>query len=199
VRNRIRKAEKTNVKVGIVDLNSDLLKQIKQLYDEVPLRQGQPFQYFNKSIEYLTKSHYSFLNRSQFIGAFYGSELIGFAKVVHDEGISYIMKLISRVAHWDKAPANALLAKVVEVCAERQVRYVAYSTWCRRGLGEFKKNHAFVPVAVPRYYIPLNLKGKVALSLKMHRRMSEILPPILVDAAAECRTRLTEWRTKGTR
>jgi hypothetical protein len=199
VRNRIRKAEKTNVELRLVDFSSELMEKIKQLYDEVPIRQGQTFHYYNKNIEFLSKSHERFLNRSQFIGAFHGSELIGFAKVVHDEGISYIMKLISRIAYWDKAPANALLAKVVEICAERQVRYLGYSTWCSRGLGEFKKNHAFVPVAVPRYYIPLNLKGKVALSLTMHRRMAEILPPKLVDTLAECRTRLNEWRIKATR
>lgn len=193
-RNRIRKARKSNVELRLLSLDHKLMEQIKELYDESPLRQGQPLVYYNQSLEHLWKDHGRFLERSQFIGAFHDEELIGFAKLVHGGEISNIVKLIAKIGHRDKAPSNALLAKAVEVCADRGVRYLGYSTWGRRGLGDFKRNHAFVPFALPRYYIPLNLKGKLALSLGMHKRVSEILPPKLIDAAAAWRAKLNSWR-----
>ncbi|GFO67359.1 hypothetical protein GMLC_09380 [Geomonas limicola] len=194
-RNRIRKAQKCEVELRLVPFDRTLMGQIKELYDEHPLRQGQPLSYHGQSLDTLWQEHARFLERSDFIGAFHREELIGFAKVVHDQGVSHIVKLIARLGHKDKAPSNALLAKVVELCSERQVPYLTYSTWGRRGLGEFKRNHAFVPVTLPRYYVPLNLKGKLAVRLRMHKHLTELLPCHWVDLAAELRGKLYHWRT----
>lgn len=193
-RNRIRKALKCGVEVRVVAFGEELMGGIKELYDEWPLRQGQLLAYHRQSPEYLWEDHARTLERSQFVGAFHGGQLIGFAKVVHDEEVSHIVKLIAGLSHKDKAPSNALLAKVVELCAERRVPYLTYSSWCRRGLGDFKRNHGFEPVDLPRYFVPLNLKGKLALSLRMHKRLSEFLPARLVDVAADWRAKLNVWR-----
>jgi hypothetical protein len=192
-RNRVRKSHKTEIDVRLVEFNLELMEKIKDLYDESPIRQGKPFLYYQKSIKDLWDEHHGFPNKSQFIGAFHKGELIGFTKVVHDEKISYIMKLIATIRHRNLAPANALLAKTVEICAGQGVNYLVYSTWCRRGLGAFKRNHAFMPVAVPRYFVPLNIRGKIALRLKMHRRITELLPPDWVDFLAEYRNKLNTW------
>ena len=191
-RNMVRKAEKCGVSVRVVEFNDDLIKKIKEVYDESPLRQGKPFKHYGKDLATLKSSHISFLNRSQFIGAFYGNELIGFIKLVHDEGISHLMQIISKISHRNKAPTNALIAKAVEICAQRNMPYLHYGIWSKRGLGDFKKHHAFEKLDLMRYFIPLNVKGKMILALKLHHKLSERLPQKWVDIILGLRSR---WNT----
>ena len=188
-RNMVRKAEKCGVSVRVVEFNDDLIKKIKEVYDESPLRQGKPFKHYGKDLATLKSSHISFLDRSQFIGAFYGNELIGFIKLVHDEGISHLMQIISKISHRNKAPTNALIAKAVEICAQRGMPYLHYGIWSKRGLGDFKKHHAFEKLDLMRYFIPLNVKGKMILALKLHHKFSERLPQKWVDIILGLRSR----------
>ena len=55
----------------------------------------------------------TFLDRSVFIGAFLGDRLIGFVKLVSDETGTQadLMNILSMVAHRDKAPTNAFVAR----------------------------------------------------------------------------------------
>jgi hypothetical protein len=191
-RNMIRRAQKSGVDVRLVQFNDAFIGGVKDIYDESPLRQGKPFRHYKKSLQILTKEHSSFMDRSQFIGAFYKGELIGFVKLVHDDGVSHLMQIISKMEHRDKAPTNALLAKSVEICADQGVHFLHYSTWSRRGLGDFKKHHAFEQFEVPRYFIPLNLRGKLSLRLRLHREFSELLPQKWVDVAVDIRNK---WNT----
>jgi hypothetical protein len=192
-RNRIKKAQKS-VEVRLMEFNDDFVRGIKHIYDESPLRQGRPFRHYRESIEVIKRDNSTFPGRSEFIGAFLNGEMIGFAKLVHDEkgatgGVSGLMQIIALVSCRDKAPTNALLAKSVEVCAERGVSYLHYNDWSRRGLGDFKIRHAFQKFEVPRYYIPLNFQGRMALRLKWHREISDILPERWVDLAADLRSK----------
>lgn len=188
-RNMVRKAQKSGVDVRLTEFDDDLIKGIKDIYDESPLRQGKPFKHYGKSLETLKQVHISFLDRSQFIGAYHGNEMIGFIKLVHDGEVSHLMHIISKVSHRDKAATNAMIAKAVEICAERGVPYLHYADWSRRGLGDFKKHHAFQQLDVPRYFVPLNSRGKVSLFLNFHRRTSERLPKKWIDILAELRGR----------
>ena len=153
-RNMIRRAQKNGVEIKIIGFNDDLIIGIKGLYDESPLRQGKPFKHYGKDLETLRKDHISFLDRSEFIGAFYDGELIGFIKLVHDDGVSHLMQIIAKVEHRSKAPTNALIAKAVEICTERGIPYLRYGIWSRRGLGDFKKHHAFEKFDLRRYFVP---------------------------------------------
>lgn len=192
-RNMIRRAQKSNIEIRIIPFSDELVRGIKSVYDETPIRQGKQFRHFQKSFETLKHDHSTFMSRSQFIGAFYEGELIGFIKLVHDEEVSHLMQIISMVKHRDKAPTNALLAKAVEACAERKVSMLHYSSWSRRGLGDFKKHHGFEPLVVPRYFVPLNLAGKIALALKLHKKLTERVPEEWVDFAVKART---QWNMK---
>lgn len=176
-RNMIRRAQKSGVEVRVVEFDDDLVKGIKTIYDESPLRQGKPFKHYNMSLDDLSKAHITFSDRSVFLGAYYQSQLIGFVKLVQEGETSEVMNIVSMVCHRDKAPTNALLAKAVEVCAARGDRYIIYGPWDGQSLIDFKKHHAFQKVDVPRYFVPLNLKGKLMLFLKLHRKLSNLLPP----------------------
>ncbi len=193
-RNMIRKAQKSGVEVRAVEFTDDLVKGILEIYNESPLRQGKPFRHYGKDFETVKRDHISYLERSDFIGSFYKDELIGFVKLVHGKGVSSLMQIISKISHRDKAPTNALIAKAVEICAERGVPYLHYGIWSRRSLGDFKKHHAFERFDLPRYFVPLNLKGKLILQLTLHRKLSDRLPESWLNFMTDLRSKWNSFK-----
>jgi hypothetical protein len=188
-RNMIRKTQKTGVEIRPVTFDDELVRGIHVIYNESPVRQGRPFKHFGKDLETIRKDHGTFLDRSEFFGAFHSGCLIGFIKLVHGRGIASLMNIISMIGHRDKAPTNGLLSKAVEVCTGRGIPYLQYGTGNSRTIGDFKKHHAFEEMLVPRYFVPLTAKGTVALRLSFHRRWDERLPE-------GWRNQLLSWRAK---
>jgi hypothetical protein len=190
-RNMVRKASKKGVIIQQVPFSDELAKGIHIIYNESPLIQGKPSKHYGKDLETLKRAHATFLDQSVFIGAFHEGALIGFIKMIlHPNRTSAsIMQVISLVAHRDKAPTNALLGKAIETCAERGIRFLQYGVWSRRSLGEFKKHHGFAPVAIPRYFVPLNWRGRIALGLGLHRSLAEFVPGSCQDALASLRAK----------
>jgi hypothetical protein len=175
-RNLVRKAQKSNVDTRIVSLDDELVKAIKDIYDESPVRQGKRFAHFQKPIATIRAELSTFPDRSTFIGAYNQEGLVGFAKLVQGRGVASLMHIISKLSERNKAPTNALISKAVEICGERGVGYLHYGVWSIGGLGLFKENHAFQKLDIPRYFVPITFRGRIALRLGMHRRFRERLP-----------------------
>jgi hypothetical protein len=188
-RNMVRKAQKAGVELRAVPYSDEFVRGIVKIYNESPVRQGKPFKHYGKNFETIKAEHGEYLDRAELIGAYYQDELIGFIKLVHGRGVSNLMNIISMISHRDKAPTNALIARAVEICAQRGVPYLHYGLWSKRGLGDFKKHHAFEQMDVVRYFVPLKIRGQIALGLKLHRSLTEMLPEKLVNV-------LAEWRAK---
>lgn len=193
-RNMIRKAEKAGVQLRVCELTDDFVKGIQGIYNESPLRQGKRFLHYGKDLETLKRDHLSYVEISDFVGAFHKDEMIGFIKLVHTEGMSHLMQIISKIDERDKAPTNALIARAVELCAARGASLLHYGLWSARGLGEFKKHHAFDRYDLARYFVPLNAKGRLMLRFKMHHKLSERVPEKWVDALAEVRSKWNTFR-----
>jgi len=70
------------------------------------------------------------------------------------------MQIIAMIAHRDKAPTNALLAKAVELCLARDIHHIHTGVWSRRRWAN-SENNRFELARIPRYYVPLNLRGKM--------------------------------------
>ena len=193
-RNMIRKAGKKGVAIGLAEFNETFIRGIQEIYDESPLRQGRPFPHYGKDLKTVERENSTFLDRSDIISAVLDGELIGFAKLVHVKGYSVLMQIISKNSHRDKAPTNALLAKAVEICAEKRVPFLIYGKWSLRGLGEFKKHHGFECMQVRRYFVPLNTRGWIALKLQLHRSWLEagrqIIPQDFARHLIELRSRV---------
>ena len=100
-----------------------------------------------------------------------------------------LMHILSKMAHRDKSPTNALMAKAVELCAEQKIPYLHYARWSRGGLGEFKKNHGFVRMEVPRYFVPLNGLGKLMLACRLHHPPKDYLPETWRESLVQLRSR----------
>jgi hypothetical protein len=186
-RNMVRKSRKGGVELRLVDFDDDLVTGIVEIYNEAPTRQGKPFKHYGKDFDTIKRDHETFLEKSDFIGAFHEGKLIGFAKLVHERNASSLMQIIARISYRDRAPTNALIARSVELCAERKIPFLHYGSWSTGGLGLFKKNHAFLRVQIPRYFVPLNFKGRMMIWLNLHRHLSDYLPEIWRNRIALCR------------
>lgn len=191
-RNKLRKSLKNGVEARYVEFNDELVGKIKAVYDESPVRQGKPNKHYQKDLETLKREHQSFLDRSQFIGVFFKDEMIGFAKVTRVGNAAILMNIVSMICHRDKAPTNALIAKSVEYCAEHNITSLMYGVWGGRGLSDFKAANGFERTEVARYFVPLTLKGRVALKLGFHRPLMQRLPEPVVKLAADMRRRLAK-------
>jgi hypothetical protein len=55
---------------------------------------------------------------------------------------------------------------------------------------EFKRRNGFVQMDYPRYFVPLTLRGKVAVALKLHRGLLGLLPARAIDVFGRTRSRV---------
>ena len=194
-RNALRKALKSGIEVRSEEFTESLLQGIKTIYDESPVRQGKRNRHYKKDLEVLKTEHATFLDRSQFIAAYSSGEMIGFAKVTFSQECGIFMNFLSKVSYRNKAVNNAILAKAVEVCADRKMKGLVYGVLGgggTQGLDEFKTANGFECVEVPRYFVPLTWLGRLSLRAGLHRGLAQQMPEWLVRAAAKIRQ---QWNT----
>lgn len=192
-RRNVRIAGKRGVVVDVAEFDDDLVRGIAGIYNETPIRQGRPFCHYGKNVETVRMENGTYLERSQFLGAYHGNELIGFIKLVYVNEIASIMQFLSKNEHLDKKPMNALLARAVELSEKRGSRYLVYRKFTYgnvySALTEFKRRNGFEKMQYPRYYVPLTWKGELGLKLRLHQGLRDSLPPGLI-------ARLTNLRSK---
>ena len=196
-RKNVRRSEKRGVGVNEIAFNDELFCGIKNVYDETPVRQGRRFWHYGKDLDTIRKENSSYLDRSQFIAAFYNSEIIGFLKMVYVDSSARIMQILAKNIHSDKRPMNALLSKAVEICSQRGVSHLIYGQYIygnkvHSPMTEFKRRNGFQQVLFPRYYIPLTWKGRLAVEAKVHRGLEHIFPEPMLDALLGIRMKVYE-------
>jgi Acetyltransferase (GNAT) domain len=178
-RNMVRRAEKKGVVVRRCEFDDKFVEGMTSLFNETPVRQGKPFWHYGKDAATIKREFSRFIFREELFGAYLGEELIGFIFIADTGNAATLGQIISKIAHRDKAPTNALVAKAVERCAEKGVPYLSYAKWVDGSLGEFKRNNGFQRFDLPRYFAPLTLKGRLCVSLKLHRGINVLPEPVL--------------------
>src|SRR5882724_7484920 len=130
-RNKIRKAEESGLTVREVPFDDALIRGIAAINDETPVRQGMRYWHYKDDLETVRKKNGTFLSRSVFLGVFFEENLIGYAKLVSDEGQGQagLMQILSMICHRDKAPTNLLMAQAVRSCADRSIPYLWYANF----------------------------------------------------------------------
>jgi hypothetical protein len=194
-RNMLRKALKSGIEIRLEEFSEPLVEGIKAIYDETPIRQGKRNYHYREDLDTIRKGHSRFLERSQFITAYYAGELIGFVKVTFSQEGAFLVNFASKISHRDKAVSSALVAKAVEICADRKSKFVVYGVWGSggtRGLVEFKVANGFECFEVLRYYVPLTWRGRIALKAGVHQSVVHKMPAWCVEAAAKVRK---TWNT----
>lgn len=196
-RNLLVKAGKKGVVVREAVFDDAFVEGITAIFNETPIRQERRFAHYGKSVATVRREFSRFLFRETLLGAYLGDELVGFIMLADAGRYATLTQIISLVRHRDKSPNNALIAKAVEVCAERQVNQLVYALWPRGPLREFKRHNGFEPVALPRYYVPLTYKGRLALDLKLHRGPFERLPEETITFLRDLRSKFYGYRYKS--
>ena len=169
------------------------------IFNETPIRQGRRFWHYGKDFETVKKQFSRFLYREELLGAYYHDELVGFVMLGKTPAFADLGQIISKVEHRDKAVTNALIAKAVEVCCERGIGHLVYAFWTDDSLGEFKRQSGFREVKLPRYYVPLTLKGRMALRAGAHRGLKELLPTALTSSLKRARRAWYQRQERGPR
>jgi hypothetical protein len=200
-RRNVRIAEKKNVSTRIVPFDDTLVRGIKGIYDESATRQGKRFWHYGKDHETVKRENSTYAHRADFIGAFLGEELIGFLKIVYVGKVGSIMQILSLSRHVDKKPTNTLIAKAVETCAQKGMSHFVYCQYVYGNntsspLTEFKRRNGFEQILLPRYYIPLTAKGRLALKLNAHLGIRRLIPKRVEGALRSLRAR---WHEKAAR
>lgn len=184
IRKAVNRAKKLGVVVKVVEFNDEFVNATCAIYNEIPVRQGKTFWHYGKDFETIKHSLGTYLGRSTFLGAYYQGELIGFMKITWVGSTGTITQILSMKRHFDKRPNNALIAKAVEICEAEGKTHFIYGSFVyydpNSSLTEFKRRSGFESMQLPRYFIPLTLKGRVALKLGLHRGIAANTPrPIL--------------------
>ena len=166
------------------------------IFNETPIRQGRHFLHYGKDFKTVKRQFSRYLFREEIFGAYLGEELVGFVMLADAGNYAFLGQIISKIAHRDLAPTNALLAKAVERCAEKRLPYLVYARWLDDSLGDFKRSNGFQKFDLPRYFVPLTLKGKLALKLGLHRGWKEAVPKQLRKPLKQLRRRWYDlsWR-----
>jgi len=192
-RKNVRRAEKRGVTVRVSEFDDDLIRGIRQINDESPTRQGMRNGYYGKSQEETRKLYGEFTGRCDFVCAYAGGELIGFLHLIYRDGVAAILNLTTSPSHFDKRPANALMAKMVEICDAKGISHISYGMYNYGNkhdhpLRTFKIRNGFVEILMPRYFVPLNIWGTLGMKAKLHRGLIGILPHSVITFGAGARS-----------
>jgi hypothetical protein len=195
-RNMIRKSQKAGVEVRQVDFDDDFVRGMVKIFNETPSRQGRRFWHYGKDFETVKAEFSRFLFREDLIGAYHQDELIGFIMLGNAGRYGVLGQIISMVSHRDKATNNALMAKSVEICAKKQLPYLVYAFWADSSLTDFKRHSGFEEIKLPRYFVPITQKGKLALKLGIHRGWKAAVPDQIKNPLKQIRRSWYAWRAK---
>ena len=188
-RNMIRKSQKAGVEVRLGVYDDEFVLGMTEIFNETPIRQGRRFWHYGKDFETVKRQFSRFLFREEVIGAYYEGKMVGFAMLGNAGKFGDLGQIISKIKHRDKAITNALVAKAVELCEQKQLPYLVYAFWGEDSLSAFKRHSGFEEVRLPRYFVPLTARGQLAMKLGAHRGWKAMLPEGV-------RRKFKQWRSR---
>jgi hypothetical protein len=201
IRKAVNRAKKLGVVVRVVEFDDRFVEATCPIYNEIPVRQGKAFWHYGKDFQSIKHSLATYLERSTFLGAYYQDELIGFMKITWVGSTGTITQILSQKKHFDKRPNNALIAKAIEVCEAEGKSHFIYGSFVYydpdSSLTEFKRRNGFEAVQLPRYFVPLTLKGRVALKLGLHRGIAGNAPKPVLRLFLKVRRFWSQQKLKG--
>lgn len=199
VRSLIRKSQKEGLVVRETSYDDDFVRGMTAIFNETPVRQGRPFWHYGKDFATIKSQFSRCIHREHMIGAYYRDELIGFIMLGNAGTFGITGQMISSIKHRDKATNNALIAEAVQVCERLGLDHLVYLFWSDDSLSEFKRRCGFERTPVPRYFVPLSARGKIAVATNLHRGWRVMLPTGVKQSLKQVRTAWYEWHAHRTR
>ena len=196
-RKDVKRAEKQGIVVKRVGLDDELVQGIVEINNDVPFRQGKRFKHYGKDFETVKREYATFPDRSEFLAATFNDDLAAILKIVYVGELACFLEILSKTKYNDKRPINALIAKAVEIAVEKKKSYLTYGRYqygnkTHSSFADFKQRNGFERIMFPRYYVPLTLKGRVAIRLRLQRGLLWTLPGPLVTAVVRLRSVFTD-------
>ena len=166
-RKNVRRSQKRGVTISVREFGDELIQGIAGINNDAPMKQGRPNDHYGKSLEQVRKDQESFRDRSDFICAHVGEEMIGYLKLVYKGQVAAILNLTCKVSHFDKRPSNALLTKAIEICEQRGITHLTYGRFNYGNKGDTprRSQNGFYKSLSLRSYVPLTSWGEDWLSL----------------------------------
>jgi hypothetical protein len=195
-RNQIRKSRKVGVEVRECAYDDAFVRGMTSIFNETPIRQGRRFWHYGKDFDTVKRQFSRNLFREDLLGAYYQGELIGFAMLGKSEHFADLGQIISKIEHREKSVTSALIAKAVELCCTRQIGHLVYGFWTESSLGQFKRRLGFGEAKLPRYFVPLTVKGHLAMRTGAHRGLKALLPVQVSSSLKEARTAWYAWQER---
>jgi len=96
-RNKIKKAAKNGIEVRVVPFDDTLVNGMIEIFNESRIRQGRQFSHYGKSFQEVKEEWSSDSERCEFVGAYFGTELVGFIKLLNAG--KYHKKRLFRLRH----------------------------------------------------------------------------------------------------
>jgi hypothetical protein len=198
-RRNVRGSEKKGVTVTVSGYDDAYIQGIMSIFNESPVRHGRKYWHYGKDFATVKAENGTYEDRSTYLGAYVGGEMIGYMKIVWDRDTAAIMQILSKMQYFDRRPNNAMLSEAVRLCAERGVGHLLYESFVYgnkvdSSLTRFKRDNGFVRMDLPRYYIPITAKGRAALRFGLHRSLKDRLPQRVTKALLELRDKWYERR-----
>ena len=192
-RKNVRRSQKRGVTIRVKEFDRELIEGIRSVNDDCPVRQGMKNAYFGQTFDDTQRRYGEFAGRCDFICAYSQEEAIGFLHLVYRQDTAAILNLTVKPSHSDERPANALIAKAVELCCARGISLLTYGLYNHgnkreNSLREFKDRNGFTEIVVPRYFVPLTLWGRIGMKVKLHRGLVGILPHSIITSGVAARS-----------
>jgi hypothetical protein len=105
-------------------------------------------------------------------------------------------QIISKIEHRDKSVTSALIAKAMELCCTRRIAHLVYGFWTEDSLGQFKRRLGFREALLPRYFVPLTVKGQLAMRTGAHRGLKALLPDQVSASLKRARSAWYTWQDR---
>jgi hypothetical protein len=186
-RNMVRKSQKSGVDVRECMYDDPFVRGMTEIFNESPVRQGRPFWHYGKDFETIKRQFSRFIHRELLIGAYFEGSLVGFAMLGNAGTFCDLGQIIAMAKHRDKAIPNALIAKAVEICERLKWRHLVYGYWTEDSLAAFKRHSGFYEARMPRYFVPLSVRGRAGLLLGAHKGWKSIVPAALTGRLKQLR------------
>lgn len=191
-RKNVRRSQKRGATISVKDLDAKVVEGISNVNNDSPMRQGVKNAYYGLTPEETWKRYGEFTGRCDFICAYSNEEMIGFLHLVYRENVAAILNLSVKPSEFDKRPANALVAKAVQVCEGRGLSHITYGLYNYgnkrdSSLREFKIRNGFREILLPRYFVPITMWGRLCMKANLHLGLIGILPASVISSGLRAR------------
>ncbi len=180
VRRMTRKGVRVGLETRIAHIDDAFARSALKIYNETPIRQGRRYSGYGMTLAE-AKKKFSEDKKSEVFGTYFHDELVGLMAISFGDRVAAFTTFISLISHRLKYPNDLMIATAVKRCEEKGYRYLTYGNMgFNPGLDFFKKAHGFKIFNAPRYYIPLTLRGKLAIKLRVYRSFQHSIPISIV-------------------